>query len=319
MRLPSTRLSACLALVCALTACSGEDGGPPIGNFPTAGSGGGAQSGGTAGSGASSSGASGGGSGSGGVAGGGGSIGGGGAGSGGVAGGGGAAGSNGQSGAAVACPTDKTFCSGFEETTLPAGAVYKVNAAPGDWSRDFEVDSTVFKSGKSSLKLKDPSGSGSSYQMLAVPAPAGKFWARFYIRQADADIGIVDHNVFAGASDTDETNSSVMIEFAEDVGVSLNTSDDVRWPTGFGRILGEVKPLTLAKGVWHCIELSYDGVARAQQLYVNGELKIDATDYPKTVAKPLAFFKFGFNKLHGPARAIWYDDVAVGPTRPGCL
>lgn len=218
------------------------------------------------------------------------------------------------------CPADNSFCSGFEETTLPTGAVYKVNAAPGEWTRDFEVDTTVFNTGKSSLKLKNPSGSGSAYQMLAVPAPAGgKFWARFYIRQADADIGIVDHNVFAGASDSDEPNSTVMIEFAEDVGVSFNASDNVRWPMGYGRVMGTPMPYTLVKGEWHCIELSFDGNARVQQLYIGGELKIDATDYPATVGKPLAFFKLGFNKLHGPARAVWYDDVAVGPTRPGCF
>jgi hypothetical protein len=45
---------------------------------------------------------------------------------------------------------------------------------------------------------------------------------------------------------------------------------------------------------------------------------IDASDYPAMVQAPFNTFKFGFNKLHGPARAVWYDDVAVGPTRPGC-
>jgi hypothetical protein len=237
------------------------------------------------------------------------------------AGSGGAAGGSAGS-AAVACPADKTFCSGFEEAALPAGAVYKVNAAPGEWTRDFEVDTTVFHGGKSSLRVKassDAGTSGSSYQMLAVPAPMAKFWARFYVRQADLDIGGVDHNVFAGAADSDEPNSSVMVELAEDVGVSFNTSDSVRWPTGFGRISGMEKPFTLAKGMWHCIEISYDSETRTQKLYVNGAVQIEATDYPMTVASPFKFFKFGFNKLHGPARAVWYDDVAVGPTRPGCL
>ena len=52
---------------------------------------------------------------------------------------------------------------------------------------------------------------------------------------------------------------------------------------------------------------------------MNGTLQIDAPVYPATVASPFKIFKFDFNKLHGPARAVWYDDVAVGPTRPGCL
>lgn len=241
--------------------------------------------------------------------------------SGGSGGGSGSAGGATGGSTAVPCPADKTFCSGFEEAALPAGAVYKVNAAPGEWTRDFEIDTTVFRGGKSSLKVKssDAGTSGSAYQMLAVPAPTGKFWARFYVRQADLDIGGLGHNVFAGASDSEEPNSSVMVELAEDVGVAFNTSDNLRWPMGFGRINGSEKPFTLVKGAWHCIEISYDSEARVQKLFVNGTLQIDAADYPMTVASPFKFFKFGFNKLHGPARAVWYDDVAVGPTRPGCL
>lgn len=205
---------------------------------------------------------------------------------------------------------------------MPAGAVYKFNAAPGEWTRDFEVDTTLFKSGKSSLRVKsgsaDTTASG-AYQMLAVPAPMATFWVRLYIQQTELDIGESEHNVFGGAASTDEPNSPGMIEFAEDVGVAFNTSDDVRWPTGFGRINGTPMPFKLPKGMWHCIEINYDSATRAQKLYVNGMLQIDATDYPATVANPVKIFKFGFNKLHGPPRKIWFDDVAVGPTRAGCL
>ncbi len=234
-----------------------------------------------------------------------------------VGGGGSAGGSQG-----VACPADATFCSGFEDSALPTGAVYKFNAAPGDWSRDFEVDTTLFRGGKSSLRVKAGSadaGASGAYQMLAVPAPLAAFWVRFYIQQTEMDIGGLDHNVFAGAADSDEPNTSVMIELAEDVGLSFNTSDAVRWPMNFGRIGGNTTPFTLPKGMWHCIEISYDGAKREQKLFVNGAQQIDAADYPASVAKPVKVFKFGFNKLHGPARKVWFDDVAVGPTRAGCL
>lgn len=203
------------------------------------------------------------------------------------------------------------------------GAVYKANAAPGEWTRDFEVDSTVFRGGKSALRVKDSTEAGVSgaYRMLAVPAPSGTFWVRFYIRQAELDIGGKDHNVFASAALGDDPNTP-SIEFAEDVGVSFNTSDAVRWPVGYGRTMsGGEMPYTLAKGMWHCIEISYDSQARAQKLYIEGVLKIDATDYPATGALNSAIknFKIGFNQLHGPTRKVWYDDVAVGPTRAGCL
>jgi hypothetical protein len=225
-------------------------------------------------------------------------------------------------GGGVLCPADATFCSGFEENALPAGAVYKFNAAPGEWSRDFEVDTTLFRGGKSSLRVKAGSadtGASGAYQMLAVPAPTATFWVRLYIQQTELDIGESDHNVFGGAASTDEPNSPGMIEFAEDVGVAFNTSDDVRWPAGYGRINGTPMPFKLPKGMWHCIEINYDSATRAQKLFINGTLQIDAANYPATVATPVKVFKFGFNKLHGPARKIWFDDVAVGPTRAGCL
>ena len=82
---------------------------------------------------------------------------------------GGSLGSAGASGAgavaggpAGACPANATFCSGFEVSTLPTGAVYKVNAAPGEWTRDFEVDSSLFHSGKSSLRAKSGAETGTS-------------------------------------------------------------------------------------------------------------------------------------------------------------
>jgi hypothetical protein len=61
-----------------------------------------------------------------------------------------------------------------------------------------------------------------------VPAPTGTCWARLYIQQTELDVGESEHNVFGGAASTDEPNSPGMIEFAEDVGVAFNTSDDVR-------------------------------------------------------------------------------------------
>jgi len=223
-------------------------------------------------------------------------------------------------GAGSACPADATFCSGFEVTTLPTGAVYKANAAPGDWSRDFEVDTTLFHGGKSSLRVKSGSETGVSgaYRMLAVPAPSGAFWVRFYIQQTELDLGGADHNVFTSASISDEPNAA-SIEFAEDVGIAFNTSDAVRWPTGYGRLTsGGTMPYSLPKGMWHCIEISFDGTGREQQLFINGMQQIDAKDYP-AAAVAIKNFKFGFNQLHGPARKVWYDDVAVGPTRPKCL
>lgn len=224
----------------------------------------------------------------------------------------------GSGGASGGCPAAATFCSGFETDGLPTGAVYMVNAAPGDWSRDFAVDTTQHHAGNSSLLVKNQSASGSSgsaYRMLAVPATAGKFWVRFWIR-SDMPIGGTDHNAFAGGSIGSGPND-LMIEFAEDVGIAFNTSDSDQWPQGFGRTSsGGTMPYTLPASTWECVEISYDGTGREQQLFINNVQLIDAKNYPAST-EALTYFKFGFDAYHGPARQVWFDDVAVAPSRLG--
>jgi hypothetical protein len=201
---------------------------------------------------------------------------------------------------------------------LPTGAIYMVNAAPGDWSRDFAVDTTQHHAGSSSLLVKNqsaPGSSGSAYRMLAVPATAGKFWVRFWIR-SDMPIGGTEHNAFAGGSIGSGPND-LMIEFAEDVGIAFNTSDSDQWPQGFGRTSsGGTMPYTLPAATWECVEISYDGTGREQQLFINSVQLIDAKSYPGST-QALAYFKFGFDAYHGPARQVWFDDVAVAPSRIG--
>ena len=151
--------------------------------------------------------------------------------------------------------------------------------------------------------------------MLAVPATAGKFWVRFWIR-SDMPIGGTDHNAFAGGSIGSSPND-LMIEFAEDVGIAFNTSDSDQWPTGYGRTSsGGTMPYTLPSATWECIEISYDGTGREQQLFINNVQLIDAMGYPGAT-EALAYFKFGFDAYHGPARQVWFDDVAVAPSRVG--
>ena len=231
---------------------------------------------------------------------------------------GGNGGSTGGGGNADPCPSDATFCSGFDDAELPNGAVFKLNGDPATpWTTYFEVDSSVMNSGASSLRVRSLSEASGAYKMLAVPSGGATFWARFYIR-SDVVLGEMDHNVFAQASGSDDPNDGTSVEFAEDVGIAFNSSDSVRWPEGYGRLSTSTNPYTLEANVWHCIELFFDGAGQSQQLFVNGEELINASGFPDA-AKSFSVLKFGYNALHGTERQLWYDDVAVGPTRPGCL
>ncbi|OQX69269.1 MAG: hypothetical protein B6A08_06150 [Sorangiineae bacterium NIC37A_2] len=228
-------------------------------------------------------------------------------------------GSGGGGGAAEPCPADATFCSGFDSAELPDGAVFRLNGDPATpWTAYFEVDSTVKRSGASALRVKSVGEVSAAYKMLSVPSGGANFWVRLYIR-SDVPLGHEEHNVFGQASGSDDPNDATSVEFAEDVGISFNSQDVVRWPEGYGRLqAGGTMAYTLPADTWHCVEIHFDGTARAQELYVGGEKLIDAPNYP---AEPKAFtrFKFGYNALHFTERKVWYDDVAVGPTRPGCL
>lgn len=201
---------------------------------------------------------------------------------------------------------------------MPEGAVFKVNGDPATpWTSNFEVDSTQKNSGASSLKVKSANEGVGAYKMLAVPSGGSAFWVRFYLR-SDNDIGVHDHNAIAMASASDDPNGQG-VEFAEDVGLSFNTSDKVAWPEGFGRTTaGGEMPYSIAANEWHCIELSFDGPGKVQKLFIGGEEVINATGYPDAAIN-FTTFKFGYNALHGTQRVLWYDDIAVASTRVGCL
>jgi hypothetical protein len=195
-----------------------------------------------------------------------------------------------------------------------------VNAAPGEWTRDFAVDTAKKHCGNSSLRVKastESGTSGSAYKMLSVPAPSTAFWVRFYV-QSDMPMGNTEHNVFAEAATGDSPNAANPAEFAEDVGIAFNLTDaDVVWPTGYGRINGNPNPYVLTATTWQCVEISYDIPGKHVQLFVNGTQLIDAPGHPVNLPGTFNRFKFGFNALHGPTRQMWYDDVVVAPTRIG--
>lgn len=235
----------------------------------------------------------------------------------------GAGGSGGSGGPVTGdlCPADATFCSGFETAELPEGAVFKLNGDPATpWTALFEVDAAVSFSGDSSLRVRKNSEPNAStmYKMLAVPSGGADFWVRLYLR-SDIVLGQEGHNAYAIASATDDPNDAAKVEFADDVGLSFNASDDVRWPEGYGRLTsGGTNPYSLPENEWHCIELHFDGSGRTQSLYVAGAELLVASNYPSS-AISFGTFKFGYVGYHNEAdRTVWYDDVAVGPTRMGC-
>jgi hypothetical protein len=220
----------------------------------------------------------------------------------------------------VPCPVDATFCADFETNALPAGAVYNRNGAPAEFTTDFVIDNVTFRRGSGALRVKTTTEEASSaYKMLAVPTPGAVFWARVYLR-ANAELGQgtvsnSEHNRFLMASDSADPNSSVALEVAEDCGIALNSHDTVYRPEGQGTC---DMPYRLPPDTWYCLEASFNGDTGDTQVYIDGTLIIDAVAWPSGTGA-FTHLKFGVDHLHPIERQVWYDDVAVGPTRPGCL
>jgi hypothetical protein len=236
-------------------------------------------------------------------------------GSGGAAASGGATGSAGSGG----CPSDATFCSGFEETSgppvnMPVGTA-TLEAYTGTFTDLMALDSTVFHSGKQSLKVLSGTGM-SAFKMLSVPIPGPTFWAHMYIRSDDTfgDMTAV-HNTFFQAMTSPDPNSTGQVQVAEQWCQVLLNVNDTLYPTGLSSC--STTGPTLSPNVWHCVEAFFDGPNGVVQVYGDNTKIIDAEQW-SPATETYGTFEFGFRQVSGPARNMWYDDVVVGKTRVGC-
>ncbi|XYH94119.1 hypothetical protein ACMHYB_40660 [Sorangium sp. So ce1128] len=177
-----------------------------------------------------------------------------------------------------------------------------------------EIDASIFHGGAHSLHVK-PGGSGYDWRMLSVPAPGPKFWARLYVRSS-VDIGQAEHNAyFQAMTGNGDPNEGHNVEVAEQYcQIVLNLHDVVVLSEGGETRCGSGGTL-LPKDQWHCMEAYFDGTQGDVQVYANGTKIIDKAGWDKLDFKT---FSFGYLGFHGPARSMWYDDVAVAPERIGC-
>ncbi|WP_437522290.1 hypothetical protein WME79_31155 [Sorangium sp. So ce726] len=176
------------------------------------------------------------------------------------------------------------------------------------------IDTSVFHAGSRALRV-NPGGSGYDWRMLSVPAPGSKFWVRLYVRSS-VDIGQAEHNAyFQAMTGSGEPNEGHNVEVAEQYcQIVLNLHDAVVLSTGGATQCGS-GGVKLPKDQWHCMEAYFDGTKGDVQVYAGGTKIIDKTGWDKLDYKS---FSFGYLGFHGPARTMWYDDVAVAPERIGC-
>jgi hypothetical protein len=223
--------------------------------------------------------------------------------------------------AAGACPTGAYFCTGFEDSGLPAGASYQPSYLAAQWNTYMTLDTAIVHTGKQSLKVLPAASTSYDWRMLAVQLPSPSFWVRMYV-QSDVDLGQAEHNAYflASIGSGDPNAGSGGVQFAEQYcQVLLNYSDQiVLSTTSDGMSACGHGGAIITKSYWHCIEAHYDGAAGDVSVYSDGAPVISKTAWA-SAQQAFASFSFGFVTYHGPTRTMWYDDVVVAPMRVGCL
>jgi hypothetical protein len=228
------------------------------------------------------------------------------------AGGANSTGGTGVSTGAGACPADAFFCSGFEDAALPATATYTSNLPT---PVEVVLDSSVHHTGTQSAKVNP--GTSYVYRMLSVPA-AKAFWFRAYLRtDVPIDQKATVHESFMGANWGQDKGVDIVQEQCE---VAVNINDNPVLGSN-----GQNPPITcppdgqkIAANTWYCFEGFFDGGAGDLEIFVNGASIIKGTAIAQA-KQTFTNFRFGYVEYNGTNRTVWYDDVATGPSRIGCL
>lgn len=177
----------------------------------------------------------------------------------------------------------------------------------------FTLDTSWSHSGQQSIKVT----SMGFTQMLAVEVPASKFYGRVYI-SSDTPMN-AGHNTYINAGEGDgDPNSGEWIrigEHREQLEINRKSDDKEFLSSGdYNSLEGATQ---FEANTWYCLEFLFDGPGSEVRVWVEGEEvpKLHATDWTANYQT----FKFGYERYHGPDKTLWYDDLALGTERIGCL
>jgi hypothetical protein len=207
-----------------------------------------------------------------------------------------------------------SFCTDFETDTLPTELVFFPEYQRANQANFVSIDSTAANSGTRSLKVV-----GSEFsQMLGVATGGPTFWGRVYL-MSDTDIQN-GHNTYVAATDADgDPNNGEQIRIGEhqcQLEVNRRSDDAERLSNGGTyECSGGVQ---FVASTWYCLEFFYDGPNSELSVFVDGT---EVTELHVSDWGPYQYslFKFGFEKYHGDSKNLWYDDLALGSERVGCL
>jgi hypothetical protein len=221
-------------------------------------------------------------------------------------------GTGGASGGSSPCGTGSIFCTDFDADAIPPQLTFFPEYLRATQTF-ITLDSAVTHQGKHALKV-----TGKDYsQMLGVVVPS-KFWGRVYLRSA-TDIQSGHNTYVAAGTGTGDPNDGTYIRIGEhqcQLELNRNTDDKELLSNG-GQYMceGGVK---LLKDTWYCLEFYFDGPGQETRVLVDGT-EVSALHTTDWGTYDYKIFKLGFEKYHGDAKTLWYDDLAIAAEQLHCL
>ena len=210
--------------------------------------------------------------------------------------------------AAPGCGDGATLCDDFEGDAIP-DHFREVNFGPSA----IALDTTVSHSGSNSIKVT----SSQFTQMLATPVPGPAFYGRVYL-MSDTPMN-PGHNTYINAGEGDgDPNHGEWIrigEHREQLEINRKSDDAEILSSGdYNSLDGATQ---LAPNTWYCLEFLFDGPNKEVRVWVDGDpvMNLHTTEWGANYQT----FKFGYERYHGPDKTLWYDDLALGTQRIGCL
>jgi hypothetical protein len=224
------------------------------------------------------------------------------------------------------------FCDDFEAWptgSAPGGTRWTTQAATGAITVDSSSATAPAHSGSRSVHFVPTSSSFDTFLVFhdaaTLPTPSGKFFLRFFIRLAAGMTGghntFVTADLFANAGQGNavrvgEQNHMLMMTVAGDSHAYLSNQN----------FYNDGKPgVVFPAGAWTCFEMSFDPTSTTLDVWVNG---VEVPDLHPTdiTLDTYDALRFGFEKYAGldadagaATLDLWYDDVAIGTQRIGCL
>jgi hypothetical protein len=188
------------------------------------------------------------------------------------------------------------------------------------------VESGVSHSGTHALHVHGVAGYCNHVFVSFTPALPSKFWVRFWVR---AHTALGDgHLTFLAMKDHADGDHDFRMGAQSRILMFNRESDDATLPALSPQ--GIALSRTLTPDTWTCVELEVDQAAGTFSTSLDGALVSglvrDASSTPdvdeqwarKAWLPSLVDLRLGFESYAGENNELWFDDVRVSETRPGC-